>query len=263
MKKSKVWLTAAVVLAAAAVAFTIKYTSYSKDDVQTPSASSYIVASDADSAGIPSAGTSIGTGTYTADGKYISPIDFDKLKEDNADTLAWVEIPNSDMSFPVMQRADDNSYYLSHDFNNAKSIYGAAYIEDYNQSDFSDTAVVIYGHNINNGEWFGELQTIFTDSASFENSRDIKLYLPNEERTYRVFAAVPYDDSHILYYNDFTNDKVYDDFIKNIAETRAVNSIVDSDSLPTAGTPLLIFSTCMSGDYSRRFLVIAALSGDS
>jgi hypothetical protein len=62
-----------------------------------------------------------------------------------------------------------------------------------------------------------------------------------------------------LYYNDFTNDKVYDDFIENIAETRAVNSIIDTDSLPETGTQLLIFSTCMSGDYSHRFLIIAAL----
>jgi sortase B len=258
MKKRNLWLTAAAILGAAAIAFFVRYFTAVNSDVNTPDLSSYSATADTDSSTAEISGDNSSDET-SKDENYVSPIDFDKLKSDNPDTCAWVEIPNSDMSFPVMQRADDNSYYLTHDFDNKESIYGAAYIEDYNKSDFSDVTNVIYGHNISNGKWFGQLQTIFTDSDTFEKSKDIKLYLPNEERTYRVFAAVPYDDSHILYYNDFTNDKVYDDFIKNIAETRAVNSIIDTDSLPQTGTPLLIFSTCMSGDYSHRFLIIAAL----
>ncbi len=265
MKKKKVLLTASVILLVAAAAFAGKYllSEYSLESSEpaNPSLSSYIVdessKDDEKYNNQSEVKPSDDTDSENAD-DYISSIDFDKLQKDNADTCAWLEIPESDFSFPVLQHPTDNSYYLTHDFENNYSIYGAAYIEDYNKNDFSDTAAVIYGHNINNGEWFGELQTIFTDPDKFEKCRNIKLYLPDEERTYKVFAAVPYDDSHILYYNDFSNDKVYDDFIEDIANTRALNSIIDKSALPSSGTRLLILSTCLKGDYSHRFLVLAA-----
>lgn len=265
MKKKKILLTASVILLVAAAVFTGKYLlserGLTNDEPANPSLSSYIVTETDDKAdkykNQSETETSDSSETESTE-EYVSPIDFDKLKKDNADTCAWLEIPESDFSFPVMQHPTDNSYYLTHDFERNYSIYGAAYIEDYNKNDFSDMAAVIYGHNINNGEWFGQLQTIFTDPERFEECRNIKLYLPNEERTYKVFAAVPYDDSHILYYNDFSNDKVYDDFIEEIADTRALNSIIDKSALPSSGTRLLILSTCLKGDYSHRFLVLAA-----
>ena len=188
---------------------------------------------------------------------YTSPNDFEKLKSKNSDSVAWVIIPETDMSFPVMHHEGDDTYYLYRNFNRESSIYGAAYIEDYNKSSFIDPCIVIYGHDISNGEWFGELQTIFTDPSRFERSRNIKVYLPNGERTYRVFAAVPYGREHILHYYDFSEEKDYNIFIQKAVSSNSVNSRIDRDEIPEYGTPLLIFSTCLKGDYSHRFLVLA------
>lgn len=259
MKIKNIWITAAVILSAAAAAlllnFLLKYNSKSAVS-GSPAMSSYLTSET--SGGSETAESKALSEMESENGKeYVSPIDFDKLTKDNSDTCAWLEIPGSELSFPVVQHPTDNSYYLTHNFQNESSIYGAAFIEDYNQKDFSDMAAVIYGHNINNGEWFGQLQTIFTNQEKFEKCCNIKLYLPDEERNYRVFAAVPYDDSHILYYNDFSNENVYDDFIEKIANTRALNSIIDDSSLPTSDKRLLILSTCLKGDYSHRFLVLA------
>ena len=45
---------------------------------------------------------------------YISPIDFDKLKETNQDIYAWIEIPDTQINYPVVQSGDDDAYYLNH-----------------------------------------------------------------------------------------------------------------------------------------------------
>ena len=189
--------------------------------------------------------------------QYISPIDFETLRSKNSDSVAWMVIQNAEMSFPVMCHEGDNTYYLNRNFDNEWSVYGAAYIEDYNSVDFSDTAVVVYGHNIRGGKWFGKFQVIYTDKEQFEQSRYIKLYLPDEERTYRVFAAVPHNNEHLLESYDFDSPKDYNRFINEAVSSRTVNGITDKDEIPETGTPLLILSSCLKGDSTHRFLVLA------
>ncbi|MBQ1389872.1 MAG: class B sortase [Clostridia bacterium] len=193
----------------------------------------------------------------SSDKEYVSPIDFKKLKQKNNDAIAWLTISDTEFSFPLMHHKGDNAYYLNRNFDNEWSVYGAAYIEDYNSDDLSDTAIVVYGHNIKNSEWFGEFQTIYTDKEQFKRSQTIKMYLPDEERTYRVFAAVPHTNEHLLEAYDFDKPKDYNTFINRAVSSRMVNGITDKDEIPEAGTPLLILSSCLKGDSSHRFLVLA------
>ena len=142
--------------------------------------------------------------------QYISPIDFETLRSKNSDSVAWMVIQNADMSFPVMCHEGDNTYYLNRNFDNEWSVYGAAYIEDYNSVDFSDTAVVVYGHN-----------------------------------------------EHLLESYDFDSPRDYNRFINEAVSSRTVNGITDKDEIPETGTPLLILSSCLKGDSTHRFLVLA------
>ena len=43
---------------------------------------------------------------------YVSPIDFDSLKETNPDIYAWIEIPDTKINYPIVQSAEDDTYYL-------------------------------------------------------------------------------------------------------------------------------------------------------
>ena len=188
---------------------------------------------------------------------YRHSIDFDKLWERNSDACAWIEIPHTDMSFPIVQHPEDNNYYLQRNFSGERSIYGAAYIELYNNRDFNDNVTVVYGHDISHGQWFGQLETIFTDSEAFEESKDIILYLPSGTRTYRVFAAIPYGDEHLLANHDFSKQEEFESFVSNVLSTRTINSIIHPEDAPKFGDKLLVLETCLKGDYSNRFLVLA------
>ena len=50
-------------------------------------------------------------------------IDFEKLKQKNSDTIAWIKVNGTDIDFPVV-KGTDNSYYLTHNFNKEKNKAG-------------------------------------------------------------------------------------------------------------------------------------------
>ena len=52
--------------------------------------------------------------------------DWDALRQQNPDIVAWVYVPGCDISFPVVQ-GSDNSYYLSHTTDKQESIYGSVF----------------------------------------------------------------------------------------------------------------------------------------
>jgi len=97
---------------------------------------------------------------------YVSPIDFASLQERCPDIYAWLEIPDTDISYPVAQNADD-TWYLTRDIDGNYSSDGTLFTESaYNGADLTDPATVIYGHRMNSGAMFGTLQKTYSPRAS-------------------------------------------------------------------------------------------------
>ena len=188
---------------------------------------------------------------------YVSPVDFDSVWAVNEDVIAWLYIPGIDLSFPVLMDPDDNTYYLTHDAEHNISSAGALFIEDYNHPDFQDMCTVIYGHRMYDGDMFGGLQSSYSNEQNLEKNQDIGIYLPDREVHYKVFAAVPYDDAHILYYNDFDDQLSYRKFINSIYAENGLNAVQVLSQKPVYGDRLLILSTCLWGDKNSRYLVLA------
>lgn len=188
---------------------------------------------------------------------YQSPVDFAKLWQQNDEICAWLEIPGTEISYPVLLSKSSNAHYLDHAVDGSYSKSGSLFIEDYNQGDFSDPVSVIYGHHMRSGAFFGNLQSLYSDADSFAKLEDVNLYLPEKTIKYKVFAAVPFDDLHILYYNDFTSEKEYQSFFQRVYAVRSLNAVVNEALHPVYGQRVLILSTCLAGDNTRRYLVMA------
>lgn len=189
---------------------------------------------------------------------YQSPVDFAALKEINGDIYAWLDIPGTDISYPVVQSAADDTYYLDHGSDGASNSDGALFTEHaYNRNDFEDMVTIVYGHHMRSGRMFGSLQALYADAASYQEHSSIVVYLPDREIHYRVFAAVPYDKRHILYNYDFSNARLYQAFFDSIVSIRSLNANVSPDDQPQFDTKVLILSTCLTGDSDGRYLVMA------
>lgn len=189
---------------------------------------------------------------------YESPIDFAALQEVNADIIAWLDIPGTDISYPVLRHDTNNGYYLNHAENGGHSEAGAIFVEDYNSRALTEPAIAIYGHHLRNGAYFGNLQNLFETAEGFAQHREIILYLPGRETHFQIFAAVPYNKTHLLYTYNFSNRYEYAQFIERVLTIRDFSAQVDETAAPDYGTQLVILSTCLKASNQRRFLVIGA-----
>lgn len=188
---------------------------------------------------------------------YVSPVDWNAAWAVNDDIIAWLYIPGISLSYPVVMDPEDNSFYLTHDAEQNESSAGAIFIEDYNHPDFGDMCTIVYGHRMYDGDMFGTLQSSYSDWESLEQNQYMAVYLPDREIYYQVFAAVPYNNLHILYYYDFDDQLSYRKFINSIYASSELDAVTVSERKPAYGDRLLILSTCLWGDKNSRYLVLA------
>ena len=106
------------------------------------------------------------------------------------------------------------------------------------------------------------------------------IYQPGRQLTYKFFACIPYDTSHILYYHDFKDEQVFTAFFEALGKAASdpkyksdtnqnafysaegcVN--VDKTNLPQAGDKVVVLSVCKNGDDHHRYLLMAKLVEDS
>ena len=195
---------------------------------------------------------------------YKTPVDFKSLYKKSENVCGWLTIPNTDISYPIAQHKTDDSYYLKRSLDGLRSINGTLFTEKtYNSADFSDPVTAIYGHDMKSGAMFGLLQEHYADSAEFEKHKEIIVYCPDKELHYEVFAAVPYSKRHILhYYDGFREKETVDEFINELYNIRTFEANHDRDLNVSSDDRLLILSTCLKGDLSRRFLVVARLKSE-
>jgi len=197
-----------------------------------------------------------------SDKQYKSPVDFQSLWEKNDEVHAWLTIPNTDVSYPVVQSKTDDAFYLRRGLDGKYSVNGTLFTERlYNGTDFEDSVTAIYGHDMKSGAMFGRLQETYSDIDSFEKNREIIVYLPDKELHYEVFAAVPYSKRHILhYYDSFKEKETVTEFLDEIYSVRAFSTNYADDITVTENDKILLLSTCLQGDISKRYLVLARLA---
>lgn len=192
------------------------------------------------------------------DAPYVSPIDFEKLWSVNPDIYAWIEIPDTNIAYPVVQSPDDNAYYLDHTVEGNSGYPGSIYTENYNSRDFTDYCTVVYGHNMKDGSMFADLHK-YEDQEFMNSHSEVYLYLPDRVLKYRIFSAVVYDDRHILHSFAFDSESGRQQFLDSLAGSRDMRNTVDTSVPVTADDQVLMMSTCIGSEPDHRWVVGAVL----
>ena len=177
------------------------------------------------------------------------PVDFSELQQINPEIYAWIEIPGTEVNYPIVQSASDNSYYLNHTIEGIVGYRGSIYSEGINSKDFQDYNTLIYGHDMEDGSMFGSLYK-FKDAEYLKAHENLFIYTPEHKFTYRIFMAVTYDERHIMGSFDFSDKKDREAYLASIGNT---------DSEVSADDRIITLSTCIAGQPSNRLLVEAVL----
>lgn len=194
----------------------------------------------------------------------VSGYDFDKLKRTYPDCIAWLDVPNTNITMPIVQDPADDYYYLNHDAQREYNVDGAAYIELCNNKDMNDPVTVVYGHNMIDDGMFATAHH-FENPQFFNDNDKFYLYTPGHKYTYTVVSAYMSDDRHIINANGGFKDqasihKYFSEVTNPTSQLKNVRSgltLKDDDKL-------LVLSTCMSDPAlaNQRFVVTGVLSKD-
>lgn len=192
-----------------------------------------------------------------------NPINFEELQNTNADLYAWVEIPNTNVNYPIAQSSKDmdEDFYLDHNIYKDYKFAGTIYSQRLNKKDFSDPVTVLYGHNMLNGTMFNNLHK-FEDAGFFNENQYIYIYTEGHILTYMIFAAFDYDNRHILYNFDFRDKQIFDDYLQSCLQSTAFNANIRKGITFNEDDKILILSTCSNYDNDSRYLVQGVLVND-
>ena len=179
-------------------------------------------------------------------------LDFEALLAYNSDIVGWIRIPNTSISYALVQ-AEDNSKYLRHSLDLTWNEFGWPFLDYKNSPDFTDKNTVIYGHNIVSGLMFADLANIY--NGSLGNDVTINIYRSDYRLlTYKVFSAYVYDPEMYYLTTNFANDEQYSTYL-NIMSSR---SAINFNQTVGVDDTIITLQTCTS-DTKRRIIVHAKL----
>ena len=173
------------------------------------------------------------------------------LKKLNPDVKAWIQVPKTNIDYPVVQGQDDMEYINKNVYGEFE-LSGAIFLSCLNKDDFSDPYNLVYGHNMKNGGMFADVAD-FTNKEYFETHQKGKLYLTDATRKIRFFACmkVTAADAKIYHPDGYRKENLKDllDYIQaNAVQYRDVN-VADENSL-------IALSTCSEAETNGRVVLI-------
>ncbi len=177
-------------------------------------------------------------------------VDFNKLKEQNNETIAWLKVNNTNVEYPVV-KGTNNSFYLNHSFDKSSNSAGWIFADCRNKFDNTDKNIVIYGHNMRDGSMFGSMLNIL-NSKWYENEENtnITLYTENEKSIYKVFSVYKIENEDYYIKTEFKNGNEFEGFIKNLKK----RSIKDFNVDVSKDDNILTLSTCANNNKYRVVL---------
>ena len=159
-------------------------------------------------------------------------LELEELQKENSDIVAWIEIENTDINYPVLQ-GSDNTFYSN---------------------------LLIYGHNNKNNTMFQNLLK-YKDKNFYEQHQKIRFTTNSEDAYYDIISAfesrVYYKSEQNVfryyYFINSNNENEYNNFISNVKNA----SLYDTKKTATYGEQLMTLSTCAYHVKDGRFAVVA------
>lgn len=181
-----------------------------------------------------------------------------ELQKQNSDIVGWIEIEGTNINYPVLQ-GTDNEYYLDHDYKREKTAKGSIFLNKDYDWNIPSTNLLIYGHNMKNGEMFEDLLN-YSSEEYYKNHPIIRFTTANEDKEYEIFSAfrarVYYkSETNVFRYYNFINansEEEYNEFIKNAKSS----ALYDTGINASYGEKLITLITCSYHVNDGRFVVI-------
>ncbi len=169
----------------------------------------------------------------------------------NQDYIGWLNISGTKVNYPVVQ-ADDNDFYLSHNFYMEQDFAGAIFMDYRNTTTSVDQNNIIYGHNMKDGSMFGSLKNYLNEDF-YEEHKLITLDFLDSTYKWEVFSV--YTSADVTWMKTtFQDDQEYGEYLEKVVNRSRVTTDIEVEKEDV----ILTLSTCTVDDH-ERFIVHAKL----
>ena len=182
-------------------------------------------------------------------------VDWAGLKAVNSQVVGWIQIPGSQINYPVYQTTD-NEYYLHTNAKGEWSIGGQIFMDyENNPNGLIDQQTILYGHHMRKGSMFQFIGAL-NDQSTFNKVETIWYVTPTQ--TYELEPVFTYhtdeDDDEVRQFN-FTSVDEFRSYLKDRL-SRAVSSRSDAAEVISRAEHVLTLFTCNYTDqYGRTMLI--------
>ena len=187
----------------------------------------------------------------------LSGVNLAKLQSQNAEFIAWLQIPGTSVNYPVVQTSD-TAFYLTHNFKRQKAKAGTLFSLPSTDYRTPGKNIVIYGHHLSHRP-----NAMFSPLLNYKQAgygrKHSKVLLDSVFRsnTYRVFAVVNWDidGDWMPMQTSFSSTEEFSAFVQE-AQRR---SLYDTGVSVPENAELLTLSTCdrSFGGMNGRLAVMA------
>ena len=180
------------------------------------------------------------------DGKY----HFNELQKINKDVIGWLTIYDTHIDYPVLQGKDDLEYINKDAFGDI-SLTGSIYLSASNHSDISDMYNIVYGHHMDNGAMFGDIDK-FVDKAFFDSHRSGVYITPEKAYKLNVFACLETNAYESMIYTVNENNQ---EMLLRLYDYLREHSLTYYETDHEKAAKIIALSTCSSAVTNGRTVV--------
>ena len=184
---------------------------------------------------------------------------FEELLAINEDVRAWVTLDNTNIDFPILQ-GENNLTYINKDVYGNFALAGSIYLDSRTDSGFHDIVNLLYGHHMDGGDMFGDLDK-FKEEKFFDENKTGLLILPDRSYDLEIFACLLTDASEDAIFEP----QEYEADIESLLKFTEQNAMYcDIDTLAelrkrNGEDQILILSTCSTEFTDARTIVLTVM----
>ena len=179
-------------------------------------------------------------------------VDFEKLKQENSDIIAWLYCEGTPINYPVVQ-AEDNSYYLHRRTDGTYNMSGTLFADYLNKGDFTDNNTIIYGHNMKNGTMFGTIIK-YGNQEYFNEHPEMYLLTPDKEYKVKLIAGLTVNSTSSIYKLPL-EEEYKESFISELLG----KSTFEAEYTFSSNDRFVMLSTCSYVYNDARYVLIGVL----
>lgn len=186
---------------------------------------------------------------------------YQELQKTNGDMVGWIRIQGTKVDYPVMQTLSDPDFYLKHNFEKQKSVYGTPYLSVNCDVRDEDNNLVVYGHHMKDGSMFAGLK--YYDDVNFFKEHPIVQFdtmdTPGDYQIIGTFAATALEKEKALYEKMLCRDEAeFNDYVSEVKR----RSYFDTGETAVYGDELITLITCEYTHKEGRLFVVAKRIGE-